>query len=241
MYGASMADSSPPLDRATWLRRLRLENEEQESALAPEYDEHWGRMGDAHRAFVERFCSSLPAGGRVLDAACGTGKYFGLVLGSGRSVTGSDHAQGSLDRAREKFPGVPTEKHDLQELPFEGEFDGVMCVDAMEFVPPEEWPAVLDGFRRALRPGGWVYLTVELLPEAEIAAANAEARAAGLPVVDGDVIWRDPEPYYHHYPSLDRVRAWLSASGFVVEEELEGSWDDGYAYHHILARRSPPP
>ena len=29
----------------------------------------------------------------------------------------------------------------------EGEFDGVLCVDAMEFVPPEEWPPVLERFR----------------------------------------------------------------------------------------------
>jgi SAM-dependent methyltransferase len=225
-------------DRATWLRQLTRENEQQESVLAPEYDERWGRIDRTHRACVERFCSGLPAEGRVLDAACGTGKYFGLVLENGRSVIGTDHTQAYLDRARDKFPDVPTEKHDLQALAFEGAFDGVMCVDAMEFVPPEDWPVVLERFNRALRPNGRLYLTVELHPAAEVAKANVEARADGLPVVDGEVIWHDPEPYYHHYPSLDQVRTWLSAAGFAIEDELEGPWDEGYAYHHILARRS---
>lgn len=238
MYGAAMTDGGDRPDRATWLLQLRRENEEQESALAPEYDTYWGGIGETHRAFVERFCRDLPPDGRVLDAACGTGKYFGIVLESGRSLVGTDHAPGALARAGEKFPDVPTETHDLQELPFEGEFDGVMCVDAMEFVPPEDWPVVLDRFRRALRPAGWLYLTVELVPETEVAAAHAEAQAAGLPVVDGEVIWHDPEPYYHYYPALERVRAWLSAAGFAIEDEREGPWDEGYAYHHVLARRS---
>lgn len=241
MYGASMtAVGERPTDRAAWLLQLRRENEEQEAALAPDFDTHWGRIGDVHRAFVERLCGEVPSDGEVLDAACGTGKYFGLVLESGRRVLGTDHTQAYLDRAREKFPDVPTEKHDLQDLPYDGGFDGVLCVDAMEFVAPEDWPVVLGRFHRALRPNGWLYLTVELVPDAEVATANAAARADGFPVVDGEAIWHDPEPYYHHYPSLDRVRAWLSAAGFAIEDELEGPWDEGYAYHHVLARRSSP-
>jgi SAM-dependent methyltransferase len=229
----------PRADRATWLREQREVNEEQEYALASIYDEYWGQIGDTHWAFVERFCSMLPPEGRVLDAACGTGKYFGMVLESGRSLLGVDHTGVYLDRARAKYPGVPTQKHHLQELPFEDEFDGLMCVDAMEFVPPEEWPAVLE--RRALHPGGWLYLTVELVPQDEILAANAEARAAGLPVVDGEVIWHDPDDYYHYYPSLEQVRAWMRDAGFAIEDETEGSWDEGYAYHHVLARAAASP
>ena len=57
---------------------------------------------------------------------------------------------------------VPTDQHDLQDLPYRDEFEGVLCVDAMEFIPPEEWPPVLERFHQALRPGGWLYLTVEL-------------------------------------------------------------------------------
>lgn len=225
-----------PLGRDAWLRRMRREDAEQESALADEYDARWGEIGPTHRAWVERFLSRLPAGGRVLDAACGTGKYVGMVLATDRSVLGVDHAERSLAKVREKFPGVSTAEHALQGLPYEDEFDGVMCVDAMEFVPPEDWPVVLERFRRALRPGGWLYLTVELVADDEVRAANEEARRAGLPVVEGEVIWRDPEPYYHHYPGMPRARSWVAGAGFVIEDEAEGPWEEAYAYHHVLAR-----
>lgn len=224
------------LSRDAWLRRMRREDAEQESALADEYDTRWGEIEATHRACVERFLSQLPAGGRVLDAACGTGKYVGMVLGSGRSVLGVDHAERALEKLRERFPAASTQQHALQDLPYVEEFDGLMCVDAMEFVPPEDWPVVLERFRRALRPGGWLYLTVERVADAEVRAANEEARRTGLPVVEGEVIWRDPDPYYHHYPSMPRARSWIAGAGFVIEDEAEGPWEEAYAYHHVLAR-----
>jgi trans-aconitate methyltransferase len=79
--------------------------------------------------------------------------YFPMVLASGRRLLGADHAGAYLATAAAKFSQVPTAKHDLQKLPYQSEFDGVLRVDAMEFVPPEDWPPVLARFRRALRPG----------------------------------------------------------------------------------------
>jgi SAM-dependent methyltransferase len=231
----------PRLDRAAWLQRLRRLNEEQENALAPVFDAKWGDIEPTHRAFVDRFLTMLPPGGRVLDAACGTGKYFPLVLAGGRSLLGVDHAGAYLAKAAEKFPDVLTEKLDLQDLEFTDEFDGVMCVDAMEFVPPEDWPGILERFHRALHPGRWLYLTVELQPDEVLRAGYEDARGAGLPVVEREIIWKEPDgDLYHYYPRIEEVRAWLSRAGFEIEE-AEGQWDDGeYAYHHVLARRRTP-
>jgi hypothetical protein len=66
--------------------------------------------------------------------------YFPMVLASDFGLLGVDQAGALLANATAKFPPVPTDKHDLQELPYRGEFDGVLCVDTMEFVPPEDWP-----------------------------------------------------------------------------------------------------
>ena len=227
----------PAADREAWLRNLRRVNEQQEDALAPDYDAQWGEIEDTHRAFVEMFLSKLPPDGRVLDAACGTGKYFGMVIATGRSLVGVDHSGGALAQAGAKSSHVPAEKHDLQDLPYRDEFDGVMCVDAMEFVPPEDWPGILERFRRALRSRGFLYLTVELVPEDQVRAANDKARRSGLPVVEGEVMWEEPDGYYHHYPRMEQVRAWVADAGFVIEEEVEGPWHaEEYAYHHVLAR-----
>jgi SAM-dependent methyltransferase len=222
------------VDRAKWVQELRRVNERQEDALSWVFDERWGDIGEVHRVFVTRFLGSLPPGGRVLDAACGTGKYFGMVLESGCSVLGVDHSTGHLARARDKFPEVPTEKRDLHDLPYRDEFDGVMCVDALEMVPPEDWPIVLSRFRRALRPGGRLYLTVERVSDPEVREQTEKARRAGLPVVEGEVVWKD-EDLYHFYPSMDRVRSWLAEAGFSVEHEAEQPWNEGYSYRHVLA------
>lgn len=233
-----MTDS---IDRDAWLRRLRRENAEQEDALSAVYDERWGEIEDTHRGFVERFLASLPPEGRVLDAACGTGKYFGMVLDSGRSLLGVDHSPGHLDKAREKSPDVPTEVRELQDLSYRGEFDGVMCVDALEMIPPEDYPGILEGFRRALRPGGRLYLTVERVPEEQVRRENERARASGLPVVEGEAVWE--EDLYHFYPSMDRVRAWLAEAWFEIDEDLEGPWEaeNDYAYHHLLVHAENDP
>jgi SAM-dependent methyltransferase len=229
-----------PARRAAWLLELRRENERQEDALAPDYDAEWGEVEDDHRAFIERFLAELPPGGRVLDAACGTGKSFAQVLASGRSVLGVDHSAGYLARAAARHPEVPTEKRDLQDLPYRDAFDGVLCVDAMEFMAPEDWPVVLARFRGALHPGGWLYLTVERVTDETARTATEKARRSGLPVVEGEVIWNEPNepfPYYHHYPSMERVRGWLAETGFEVIDDAEGPWHEGeYAYHHVLAR-----
>ena len=237
MNGEMPPSRSPQSDRAEWVRHLRRLNEQEEDALASVYDERWGEIESTHREFVERFLSLLPPDGTVLDAACGTGKYFGVVLATNRFVVGVDHSAGYLAVAAAKFPEVVTEKRHLQDLPFERIFDGVMCIDAMEMVPPEDWPVVLARFSQALHPGGWLYLTIELVRQEEVVALNEAARRRGLPVVAGEV-WEDSG--YHFYPAIDQVRSWMGDAGFVIEAEAEEPWhDDGYSYRHVLSRLAP--
>jgi ubiquinone/menaquinone biosynthesis C-methylase UbiE len=224
------------LERSSWLLSLRRENERQENALGPD-DPYWNEIEPTHRTFIERFLAALPPEGRVLDAACGIGRYLPMVLESGRTVLGVDHTQNYLARAREASPDAALEHHDLQDLPYVDEFDGVMCIDGMEFVPPEDWPRVLNRFRRALHPDGYLYLTIELIAPEEVRAATERARRAGLPVVEGEAMWEEPDPYYHYYPPMDQVRSWMSDAGFAIESEMEGPWHEtGYAYHHVLGR-----
>lgn len=229
-------------ERARWVAEVRRRNEELQDGFveAHDYDAEFGEIDEEHRAFVARLLSMLPQRGRVLDAACGTGKYFPMVVWSGRALLGVDQSTGMLAAARANFPDVPTEKLDLHELPYERRFDGVMCVDAMESLTPEDWPAVIRRFGRALRPGGWLYLTVELAKPDVARAVNEEARASGMPVIEGESF--EPDGYYHYYPPLDRVRAWLADAGFAIEDEAEGAWhDDEWAYHHVLARLGASP
>ncbi|HET7037916.1 MAG TPA: class I SAM-dependent methyltransferase [Thermomicrobiaceae bacterium] len=217
-------------DRAVWLaERRRITEERMNSLFAPIYDERWGSyINPTHQRIVARFLELCPADARILDAACGTGKYWPLLLTGERQVVGIDQSAGMLERARSKFPTVPTRKQGMQELDDEQAFDGIICMDALECVGPEDWPVVLANFQHALRPGGTLYVTVEM-PEDDLEAVNQSAVAAGLPVVSGEYV---KDGTYHYYPTTAHVWSWLTAAGFRVAEETDG---DGY--HHILARK----
>jgi ubiquinone/menaquinone biosynthesis C-methylase UbiE len=222
------------VDRAAWLRERRQTTEARHDAIhAFTYDEEYGEIGPVHRRFVADLVERCPPGGTVLDAACGTGKYFAMVLDAGRRVVGTDQSTGMLARARARFPAVPLERVGLQELDFEAEFDAVMCIDAMENVPPEDWPTVVGNLRRALRPGGHLYLTVEEVDDQELDRALADATAQGLPVVRGELAERGAG--YHYYPSREQVRSWLEDTRLALVAE-EYSAGDGYGYLHLLTR-----
>jgi ubiquinone/menaquinone biosynthesis C-methylase UbiE len=223
------------VDRQAWLRERRQTAEERHDAIhAFTYDDQYGEMGPTHHRFVTDLLEGCPAGGTVLDAACGTGKYFAMVLDSGRRVVGTDQSTGMLARARARFPAVPLERVGLQELAFDAELDAVMCIDAMENVPPEDWPRVAGSLRRAVRPGGQVYLTVEEPNRDDLERAQADATAAGLPVVPSEMTAEAAG--YHYYPSREQVGGWLEEAGLAVVAEDVSDEGDGYGYLHLLTR-----
>ena len=223
------------MDRQAWLAERRAAVRAQYDDEAPSYDaEDHAYPVPLHAAFVERLLATCPAGGRVLDAPCGTGKYFAQVAAAGRRVVGVDQSAGMLAQARAKGIAESLEQIGLQELRFNAEFDGAMTIDGLENVPPEDWPLVLTNLRRALRPRGHLYLTVEETDDTEVDEALEKHSAQGLPVVRGEVIEGDTAGY-HYYPGRDRVLGWLADAGFdVVEEDFDQQ--EGWGYRHLLTR-----
>lgn len=197
---------------------------------APTYDDRWGSyINRTHQRCVEALLERLHPDAVVLDAACGTGKYWPMLLAAGVQVLGVDQSQAMLVVARQKHPTVPVLHAGLQDIQTSigviEPLDGLLCIDAMENVGPEDWPVVLTGFASALRPGSPAYLTVEL-PEDGI---TMDPDADSAPLVEGEVLEGGA---YHYYPSPDTARSWLMGHGFTVWSETEG---DGY--HHFLLTR----
>jgi 2-polyprenyl-3-methyl-5-hydroxy-6-metoxy-1,4-benzoquinol methylase len=162
-----------------------------------------GHINPTQHQVVERVLELAPGFPRVLDAACGTGKYWPLLLDAGARVSGIDMSAGMLRRAAEKFPTVTTRKLSLQELDAVGAFDLIICMDAMEMVAPEDWPLLLATFQRALQSAGLLYRTVEV-SDLDLPKVFQAARDAGPPFVPGEYVKDDA---YHYYPELPRVRA----------------------------------
>lgn len=219
------------MERSMWLKEKRRVSEVRYDTLhAGSYDQNWGHINASHRSFLHHFLTLCPPGCTILDAACGTGKYWSLILDSGRSVVGIDQSQQMLWLASDKFPNMRTEKMGLQEIDSIAAFGGIICIDAMEFVAPEDWLLVLNNFHRALKRNGYLYFTVELIKSEELDHAYSEGQKQGLPVVEGEYAH---EGYYHYYPALDQVRIWVSQTSFSVIEEGEGD-----NYHHFLVQRA---
>jgi cyclopropane fatty-acyl-phospholipid synthase-like methyltransferase len=224
------------MDRITWLREMRRECEEQyDRVWAPLYGEEKSGLYSnvTHQQFIHEFLNLLPPKSTILDAACGTGRYLPFLLENGHSVVGIDQSQGMLAHAKTKFPSVPFEKIGLQEIAYQAVFDGVICMDAIENVCPEDWPLVLTNFHQALKPHGYLYFTAETMENAdenEIRQAFDRAQKAGLPVVYGEF---PDEEVYHYHPTNQQVREWVQQAGFEILREENGEiW-----YYHILVRK----
>jgi SAM-dependent methyltransferase len=221
------------MDRQAWLAERRAAVEAAYDAEAPTYDEHPYPV-EMQQRFIARLLDACPRNGLVLDAPCGTGQYFALVAAAGCRVVGIDQSAGMLEQARARSIAVALSQIGLQELTFDGEFDAVMTVDAMENVFPEDWPRVLANLHRALRPGGHLYLTVEETAETAIDEAFSTLVGRGLPVIRGEVIEGDVAGY-HYYPGREQVRHWLETEALeIVEQDTEPQ--EGWAYWHLLVR-----
>ena len=187
---------------------------------------------ETQQEWVERLLTMCPPGGTVLDAPCGTGRYFSMVADAGLRVVGIDQSSGMLDQARRRGIAIDLEHVGLQELAYVARFDAVMTIDAMENVAPEDWPLVLANLRRAVRPGGHLYMTVEEEDDANVDSAYAALSAAGAPAVRGEVVEGDVAGY-HFYPGRQRVIEWIDAAGLeVVDEGFKQ--EDGWGYRHFL-------
>jgi len=219
------------MDRILWLKDRRRSLEERyDTNFAPVYDEQWGaEISPTHERFFKRFLSLCPPYALILDAACGTGKNWDLIFSSGRRVFGIDQSRGMLNQARAKYPDVPIEKVGLQELYYEEAFDCASCMDAMEFVFPEDWLVVLENLRRAIKPAGYLYFTVEIADPEEIRRAFEAGQQMGLPVMYGE--WAH-EGGYHYYPVIEQVREWLRLAKFQLVQEAVGD-----EYHHFLVQK----
>src|SRR6266568_2638541 len=147
------------MDRLMWLAERRAAVVAAYDCEAPAYDEH-EYPSDAQREWVTRLLRLIPPGGAVLDAPCGTGKYFPMVAAAGQRVAGVDQSAGMLAQARARDIAFSLEQRALQDLSYVHEFDAVMTIDAMENIPPEDWPLVLANLHRAVRPGGLIYLAI---------------------------------------------------------------------------------
>ncbi|MFD4552168.1 class I SAM-dependent methyltransferase [Streptomyces sp. NPDC058466] len=155
-----------------------------------------------------RFCAALvPAGARVLDAGCGTGRVMIRLAEQGYDCVGVDLDASMLAVAKEKAPGLPWFQVDLTRfdpalLGITADFDLVVAAgNVFPLLAAGTEATVVERLAAALRPGGLLVAGFGLdeahlpvppsitLPEYDDCCA-----AAGLTLVDRFATW-DADPY----------------------------------------------
>ncbi|OGY90190.1 MAG: hypothetical protein A3B30_04380 [Candidatus Komeilibacteria bacterium RIFCSPLOWO2_01_FULL_52_15] len=144
----------------------------------------WQRYHDIkpeyHEQYLQQFLNwtypiepEFYKGKTILDAGCGMGRnaYWCLRWGAKRLVA-CDHDARSVAAAKEtlkEFPNVEVYQYDLEELPWDNEFDFVLSIGVVHHTEHPE--RVMERFYTALKPGGevllWVYSVVgfEFIPK----------------------------------------------------------------------------
>jgi ubiquinone/menaquinone biosynthesis C-methylase UbiE len=151
----SLTDAAVAVERVDTVAGYRV--------WAETYDRPGNTAFDMDEPEVKRVVDMLPPG-VALDAACGTGRYAGLLAARGHRVIGVDSSPDMLTRARERVPRGEFLDGDLHRLPVaDGHVDLVVCGLALTHVPALE--PVMAEFARVLRPGGHLVIA-DIHPEA---------------------------------------------------------------------------
>ena len=121
-------------------------------------ERHWWYRG--RRAVLDAVLDglALPAGARILDAGCGSGRNMVELARRGR-VSGVELAPQSLEVARRRNLGPVLEGSLDEPLPLaDGAFDLAVALDVLEHVRDDG--AALRELARVLAPGGRLLVTV---------------------------------------------------------------------------------
>ena len=140
-----------------------------------------------------------------------------MLAAAGHRVVGADQSAGMRARAQARGIAFSLQRTSLQDLSYASRFDAVLTIEAMQHIPPEDWPGVLANLRRAVRPGRPVYLTVQDLHQHHIQRAF-ESLHARLPAVRGELAEEDT-PGYHYFPGRDQAVDWFGQRGLAIADE----------------------
>jgi len=211
-----------------------------------EYDAWLAQIDDRARALGV-------FGRRLLDIGCGTGKSFAPLLARGYEVSACDISPEMVEEARAKFAAQVDEIFvaDMRELPADGQFDLVTCIDdgINYLLSDEDLVAAFRGVADVLAPRGVFAFDVNSLKAYRTASTQTVVREvpgavfcwrgeAGPTVEPGDLtsltiemfiededdLWRRLTSRHlqrHHQPAS--IRAALERAGLECAA-IAGQW-----------------
>ena len=173
------------------------------------------------------------AGERILDLGCGDGALTAKLQAMGLEVVGIDASPDQICAAQSL--GLDARLMSGEDLRFDGEFDAVFSNAAMHWMIDAD--AVIEGVRRALRPGG--RFVSEMGGFGNVAKIRSALNLAlSVHGYDGQSV----DPWY--FPTVGEQRQRLEKCGFAIRNitlfdrptQLPsdvGDWLDTFAESYI--------
>ena len=169
---------------------------------------------------------------RVLDVACGIGNVSLRLAREGYSVVGIDGVRHLVEIAREKdkprSPSLSFQHFDIAHasLPGAGSFDVLVSMHTLYWHPDPD--ALLQGCRRALKPGGHaIFLTYDR-PARVISTFKAVRKSQGLGAALQALRWLLPTVAFeffreseHRYLGAAELHETLRRAGFEILESRQ--------------------
>lgn len=164
-------------------------------------------------------------GDKLLDAACGTGRYTKAFRAAGAEVVGVDFSNAMLTIARKKVPGIQFVEADIAKtLPFsDGRFTKINCAQALKHVKNLE--PVMAEFARLLRPGGLLVFSVTH-PDMDWTGYELDFEPGFILSLESDV-------FHHELPYYQTV---LEDAGLTLIDVVALHVSEKIA--HLLTKRS---
>jgi SAM-dependent methyltransferase len=160
------------------------------------------------RAALALFADAVhdAGGGPVADVGCGPGHVTAYLYSLGVDAFGIDISPGMVDVARAEHPESRFEVGSMTDLDLaDASIAGVLAFWSLIHVPDEAVPAVLCGFRRALRPGAPLLIGFHVGDQSRLKTQGYGGH---------------PMKLYVHQRRPAQVSAWLREAGFAVETEM---------------------
>lgn len=130
---------------------------------------------DLHAVVREHF-----APGPTADIGCGSGRDTAWLSDNGYPAIGFDASTGLLGEARRRYPAlefVEAALPDLDDVPA-GAFANVLCETVIMHLPPADVGPSVRRMLELLAPGGTLYLSWRVTPDADRRDENGRLYAA---------------------------------------------------------------
>jgi ubiquinone/menaquinone biosynthesis C-methylase UbiE len=185
-----------------------------ENATRASYDrvaaEYARRLNDEleHKPLERKLLAELAGStpGRIADVGCGPGHVAAYLREQGGEVVGFDISPAMVEQARALHPGVEFAVGDMRSLPLpDASLGGIVALYSLIHIPRAEVVAVLQDFRRVLRPAGRLLVSFHI----------------GEEIRHFEEWWGEQVNLDFIFFTTAEMVGYLDASGFSLEETIE--------------------